>query len=120
MAEEKAKTVAELTTILSKFLKDANDWDTLGIGLEGNVEIVKMPAKLNKNGDVVVQAKIGLRMNPNNKKNADYYFQTAQYIKHLNAISNSAEGCLKVLKVAEKLNGTVSKTATKTIGIKVI
>ena len=105
------KTVAELTAVLTKFIKDGGDWATLPVSLKGNVKLKLLPAKKN------AVSKLGLTINPNKKKSDVYFFTADDYTKFLSDMMESAEGCLKLLKVIEKLNGTSKAKSTVLEGL---
>ncbi len=105
---------ADLIKALATLLKDGADFEKLPVSLKGNVQIQKMKGGKN------TTPKLALLFNPNNKKRDTYFFNTKDYSTCLSDMSESAEGVIRLLKVIEKLNGTITKTTVKTDGLKVI
>jgi hypothetical protein len=100
-------TTADLNKLLTDFLNDGADWEEMPVSLKGNVKIKILPKTK------TAPARLGLTFNPNAVKKDTYFFDTAKYINFLNCMTESAEGCLKILKIIEKLNGKVAKTTVR-------
>jgi len=106
MSESKKTTNGKLDSILKKFHKTANDWAKKSVAGTGRIEIVKMPDNKTRIGGISVaynSKKTGFQ----SKK--DKYFRTVgQFKDHMENIIADAETMVKLLKVVEKVNGTVS------------
>jgi len=100
---------ADLVKTLKDLLKSGGDWESIPVSLKGNIEVVKLPA--NKKG--TIPAKLGIKFNPLNKRKGTFFFEAKNYIAYLTNMKESAEGMLKLLKIAEKLNGTVARTTVR-------
>ncbi len=108
MSESKKTTNGKLDAILKKFHKTANDWAKRAVAGTGRIEVVKMPDNKNRVGGIAV-AYNSKKTEFQSKK--DKYFRTVgQFKDHMENVIADAETMVKLLKVIEKVNGTVSTT----------
>lgn len=92
-------TDVELNKVMVKFLKESDDWDRMPVALKGNVNIVRMPAKKNK------EATLGIEVNPNSGKNGMFFFEIGKFKNAIECFIESAKGISRLIKLAEKING---------------
>ena len=92
----------ELIKNIKELRANGKDWERFPIAIAGNVSVVKMPTKKG------YAPRLGLALNPNEKKKDTYFFTQKEYSTTLSDMTDSAENCLILLNIISKLNGTTN------------
>lgn len=108
------ENMVKVVKLLKNLLTDGKDWANLTIN---GLTVQKLPAKLNKNGDIIKPATLALVFNPTidglQARKGKYFHNKSGFIGYLKAIEKDADLGTMLLTLMEKVNpngGTITKT----------